>query len=165
VFKEPVHQILEKIKAKSYFKWPNKMEGDSTKRNQGLYYQYHQDCGHITEDCRTFRDYLEQLVKVGKLRQFLHQPSGQGSQIGSAYQWESVSRPSLGTINVFLAASSRIEGCPSGVMSIARPITEDSVLETKRGRLEIRQTLSFFYEDKAGAFQPHDDALVIKVVG
>ena len=33
VFKEPVHQILEKIKNEPYFKWPNKMGGDPTKRN------------------------------------------------------------------------------------------------------------------------------------
>ena len=41
MFKEPIHQILEKIKAEPYFKWPNIMEGDPTKCNQGLYYQYH----------------------------------------------------------------------------------------------------------------------------
>ena len=68
VFKEPFHQILEKIKAKPYFKWPNIMGGDPTKCNQGLYCQYHQDHGHTTEDCKTFRDYLEQLVMMGKLR-------------------------------------------------------------------------------------------------
>ena len=90
MFKELVHQILEKIKAEPYFKWPNKMGGDPTKCNQGLYYQYHQDHGNTTEDCRTFHDYLEQLVKVGKLRQFLHQPSGQGSQVRSTYQRESI---------------------------------------------------------------------------
>ena len=27
VFREPVHQILEKIKVEPYFKWPNKMRG------------------------------------------------------------------------------------------------------------------------------------------
>ena len=59
------------------------MGGDPTKRNQGLYCQYHQDRGHITKDCRTPRDYLEQLVKVEKLKQFLYQPSVQGSQAGS----------------------------------------------------------------------------------
>ena len=30
-FRESVHQILEKIKSKPYFKWPNKMEGDHTR--------------------------------------------------------------------------------------------------------------------------------------
>jgi len=43
VFKEPVHQILEKIKNEPYFKWPNKMGGYPMKRNQSLHCQYHQD--------------------------------------------------------------------------------------------------------------------------
>ena len=41
VFREPVHQVLEKIKDEPYFRWPNKMAGKSAKRNQNLYYQYH----------------------------------------------------------------------------------------------------------------------------
>ncbi|XP_075633911.1 uncharacterized protein LOC142606446 [Castanea sativa] len=41
VFRESVHQILEQIKNEPYFKWPNKMRADPTKRNQSLHYQYH----------------------------------------------------------------------------------------------------------------------------
>ena len=41
VFKESVHQVLEKIKNEPFFKWSNKMAGDSMKRNQSLYCQYH----------------------------------------------------------------------------------------------------------------------------
>ena len=33
VFREPVHQVLEKIKSEPYFRWPNKMAGESTKQN------------------------------------------------------------------------------------------------------------------------------------
>ena len=33
VFREPVQQIVEKIKNESYFKWPNKMRRDPTRRN------------------------------------------------------------------------------------------------------------------------------------
>ena len=68
VFKDPIYQILEKIKNEPYFKWPNKMRGDLSKQNQSLYCHYHQERGHTTEDCRTLRDYLGQLVKVGKLK-------------------------------------------------------------------------------------------------
>ena len=59
VFRELVHQILEKIKHESYFQWPNKIGGDPMKRNQSLYYQYHQERGHTTEDCRTLWSHLE----------------------------------------------------------------------------------------------------------
>ena len=68
VFKEPVHQILERIKHESYFHWHDKMGGDPTRRNQILYCMYHWDKGHTTEKCRTFKDHLEQLVKAKHLR-------------------------------------------------------------------------------------------------
>ena len=34
VFREPVHQVLEKIKNEPFFKWPNKMVGNPEKRNR-----------------------------------------------------------------------------------------------------------------------------------
>ena len=37
VFREPVHQVLEKVKNESFFKWPNKMMGNPEKRNRNLY--------------------------------------------------------------------------------------------------------------------------------
>ena len=43
VFRELVRQALEKIKNEPFFKWPNKMAGDLTKRNQNLYCHYHQE--------------------------------------------------------------------------------------------------------------------------
>ena len=52
VFREPVRQVLEKIKNESFFKWLNKMAGDPTKRNQNLYCHYHLKQGHTAEDCR-----------------------------------------------------------------------------------------------------------------
>ena len=53
VFRDPVHQMLEKIKNEPYFKWPNKISGDLSRRNQSIYCQYHQERRHTTEDCRT----------------------------------------------------------------------------------------------------------------
>ena len=68
VFREPVHQVLEKIKNEPFFKRPNKMVGNPKKRNRNLYCQYHQDHGHITKDCRSLWDHLDQLVREGKLK-------------------------------------------------------------------------------------------------
>ena len=67
VFREPIHQVLEKIKNELYFKWPNKMGGDPMRRNQSLHCQYHQERGHTIEDCRTLWNHLEQLVRDGRL--------------------------------------------------------------------------------------------------
>ena len=67
-FREPVHQVLEKIKNESFFKWPNKMMENLEKRNRNLYCQYHWDHGHTTEDCRSLWDHLDQLAREGKLK-------------------------------------------------------------------------------------------------
>ena len=37
VFQELVHQVLEKVKNESFFKWPNKMVGNPKKQNRNLY--------------------------------------------------------------------------------------------------------------------------------
>ena len=83
MFREPVHQVLEKIKNESFFKRPNKMMGNPEKRNHNLYCQYHQDHGHTMEDCKSLWDHLDQLVREGKLKQLLHQSSSQGNQASS----------------------------------------------------------------------------------
>ncbi|XP_065635073.1 uncharacterized protein LOC136069893 [Quercus suber] len=67
VFKDPVHQVLEKVKNEPFFKWPNKMAGNPDRHNRNLYCQYHQDHGHTTEDCRSLWVHLDQLVGEGKL--------------------------------------------------------------------------------------------------
>ena len=137
MFRELMHQVLEKIKKEPYLKFPNKMGGNPMRRNQSLYCQYHQERWHITEDCRTLWNYLEQLVRDGRLQQFLYRPNGQGDQAGSRAQGNASSRPPLGTINVIFAAPRRTGSQPSRVMSVARPPAKDSNLELKRARVEV----------------------------
>ncbi|XP_023879290.2 uncharacterized protein LOC111991723 [Quercus suber] len=161
MFREPVHQVLDKIKNEPFFKWPNKMEGDPMNRNQSLHCQYHKDRGHTTEDCRTLWIHLEQLVREGRLKQFLNQPNGQGGQAGLG-SWRDISlRAPLGTINVILVALRRTSAHPFRVMFVVRPPAEDSNYESKRAKMEIRPVLSFLDEDKVRTIQPHDDALVV----
>ena len=161
VFREPVHQVLEKVKNESFFKWPNKMVGNPEKRNHNLYCQYHRDHGHTTEDCRSLWDHLEQLVREGKLIQLLHHSSGLGGQANSRSERETPSRPPLGTINVIFATPGRTGSCPSRVMYVAHLSSEDTSHEPKRARLDRPLVMGFSDEDKIGTIQPHDDALVI----
>ena len=63
-FKEPVHKILDWIKNEPFFRWPNKMGGDPSRRNQNLYCTYHRDKGHTTEHCQVLKDHLGQLLKA-----------------------------------------------------------------------------------------------------
>ena len=131
------------------------------RRNQSLHCQYHQERGHTTEDCRTLQNHLEQLVRDGRLKQFLCQPNKQGDQVKSRAQGNASSRPPLGTINVIFSAQGRTSFHSSRVMFVARLPVEDSNSEPKRARVEIRPALSFLDKDKIGTIQPHDDALVV----
>ena len=91
----------------------------------------------------------------------MYRPNGQGDQSRSGAQENASSRPLIGTINVIFAAPGRTGSHPSRVMTVARLTADDSNSELKRARVEIRQVLSFLEEDKVGAIQPHDDALVV----
>ena len=141
VFREPVRQVLEKIKNEPFFKWSNKMARDPTKRNQNLYCHYHQERGHTTEDCRNLWDHLDQLVGEGKLKSLLHHSSDKGNQTNSNTRKNTTYRPPLGTINVILAAPGRTGSCLSRVMSVARLLSEEGVLESKRAKIQIHPTL------------------------
>ena len=93
VFREPVHQVLEKIKNEPFFKWPNKMVGNPEKWNRNLYCQYHRDHGHTTEDCRSLWDHLDQLVWEGKLKHLLHHSSDLRGRANSGSEREIPSIP------------------------------------------------------------------------
>ena len=161
VFREPIQQVLEKIKSEPFFKWPNKMAGNPMRHNQSLYCHYHQDHGHTTEDCRNLWDRLNQLVQEGKLKQLLYHSSGLGSQTGLAFRGDASSRPPLDMINVIFAAPVRTGSCPSKVMSVSCCPDEGSSSMPKKAKMGIPLVLDFLNEDKLGTVQPHDDALVV----
>ena len=70
-------RIMNQIKNESYFRWPNKMGGDLSRRNQNLYCTYHRDKGHTTEQYRVLKDHLEQLVRAGYLKESVVDPRNQ----------------------------------------------------------------------------------------
>ncbi|XP_075650243.1 uncharacterized protein LOC142620826 [Castanea sativa] len=137
------------------------MAEDHTRRNQNLHCHYHQDVGHTIENFRTLWNHLEQLVKEGKLKQFLYHPNKQGSHSGSVSQGNNSSRPLLGTINVIFAALGRIGSGPTRVMFMSRTLAEKSNSGPKRLRGNTPPILGFSEEDKIGIIQPHDDALIV----
>ena len=57
-FKELVHRIVDRIKNEPYFRWPNKIRGDPSRRNRNLYCTYHRDKGHTIEQCKVLKDHL-----------------------------------------------------------------------------------------------------------
>ncbi|XP_075636715.1 uncharacterized protein LOC142608950 [Castanea sativa] len=102
-----------------------------------------------------------QLVKEGRLKQFLYWPNGQGNHLGVVNQGNTSLRPPLGMINVIFAAPGKTGSHPSRVMFVAQTLAEDSRDKPKRIKANILPILGFLEEDKIGTIQPHDDVLVV----
>ena len=83
VLREPVHKIVNRIKNELFFRWPKKMQGDPSRRNQNLYCTYHRDKGHTIEQCQVSKDHLGQLVKAGHLKEFVVEFRNRGAELGA----------------------------------------------------------------------------------
>ena len=117
-FKEPVYKILDQIKNESFFRWPNKMGGDLSRRNQNLYCTYHRDKRYTTEQCRVLKDHLGKLVKAGYLKEFVVDPGNRDAGHG-AQQKGNPLPPPLGVIEVIHAAPRGAAIARRGVLVVA----------------------------------------------
>ncbi|XXG90595.1 hypothetical protein AAC387_Pa12g2323 [Persea americana] len=71
IFKEPIYRLLNKIKAQPFFKWPWPITTDPSSRDQSKFCTYHKQNGHRTDECRSYKFHLENLVKEGHLRDYI----------------------------------------------------------------------------------------------
>ena len=67
----PFEQVLMQIKDDPSLKWSEKMKGDPNKRNRNKYCRFHRDHGHDTNECFNLKQQIENLIRQGKLRNFL----------------------------------------------------------------------------------------------
>ena len=59
----PLDQVLVQIKDNPSLKWPEKMKGDSNKRNKNKYCCFHRDHGHDTDECYDLKQQIENLIR------------------------------------------------------------------------------------------------------
>ncbi|XP_023920008.2 uncharacterized protein LOC112031552 [Quercus suber] len=160
-FKELMHKIVERIKHEPYFRWPNRMGGDPSKRNQNLYCTYHKDKGHTTEQCRVLKDHLGQLAKAGYLKEFVLDTEDRGTGQGAAKRGNPLPPP-LGIIEVIHTPPRSLTSViRKGVLNVVTVEgSSDAPPAGKKMKL-TREPIAFGDNDLEGTVQPHDDALVV----
>ncbi|KAM1224909.1 hypothetical protein ACFX2G_044691 [Malus domestica] len=72
-----IHQILCNIKNEPWFKLPNQSKRDTSKLDHTKYCAFHRGPDHTTDDYYTWKNYLEKLVKEGKVNIYLDKPVAQ----------------------------------------------------------------------------------------
>ena len=90
------------IKDDPSLKWPEKMKGDPNKRNRNKYYRFHRDHGYDTDECFDLKQQIENLIRQGKLRNFLGRDHKDKKLKGKI---EESSRPLLEEIRVIIGGS------------------------------------------------------------
>ncbi|XP_023905132.2 uncharacterized protein LOC112016904 [Quercus suber] len=160
-FKEPVHKIVDKIKHEPYFRWPNRMAGDPTRRNQNLYCTYHKDRGHTTEQCRVLKDHLGQLGKAGHLKEFVTDAGDRRTVHGAPNRGNPLPPP-LGVIDVIHVAPRGVSTAKAkGVLTVTSVEGSTGVPPPAKKSKPAREPIAFDDSDLEGTIQPHDDALIV----
>ena len=91
------------IKDDPSLKWLEKMRGDPNKRNGNKYCLFHRDHGHDTDECFDLKQQIENLIRQGKLRNFLGRKNRDEKM---KRKMEESSRPPLREIRVIIGGSS-----------------------------------------------------------
>ena len=79
------------------------MKGDPNKRNRNKYCHFHRDHGHDTNECFDLKQQIENLIKQGKLRNFLGRDHKDEKLKGKV---EESSQPPLREIRVIIGGGS-----------------------------------------------------------
>ncbi|XP_059449444.1 uncharacterized protein LOC132180584 [Corylus avellana] len=64
-------EVLIEIRRDAAFRWPTKLKGQLSKRDQIKFCEYHNDRGHLIEECVSLRQEMETFNKNGRLVRFL----------------------------------------------------------------------------------------------
>ena len=159
-FKEPIFKILPQIKDKPYFVWPPKMGGDPAFRESKPFCAYHKENGHLTENYRAYKGFLEKLVQDGHLCQFVDNSKGKQQQ----YHTPKSKNP-IGIIEVIhshaRASELRAETREAAHLREVFHIDEGVTPAPKKLRKESTEEIVFTDHDLEGVQLPHSDALVV----
>ena len=149
------------IKDDPSLKWLEKMKRDPNKRNRNKYYHFHRDHGHDTDECFDLKQQIENLIRQGKLRNFLGWDHKDEKLKGKI---EKSSRPPLGEIRIIIGGSSTSQSSKSkkAYLKVVQSVQLSG--RSPRARSTDKQAITFTNEDTERIHHPHDDAIDITLL-
>ena len=157
----PLEQVLMQIKDDPFLKWPEKMKGYPNKRNKNKYFRFYKDHGHDTDKCSDLKQQIENLIRQGKLRNFLGRKHKDKKLKGKV---EESLRPSLGEIRVITGESSigQLSKSRKTYLKVVQNVQLSG--QSPRTRTTDEQAITFTDEDAEKIHHPHDNAIIITLI-
>ena len=157
-FSIPIHQTLHDVKNEPWFKLPKQSKGDTSKLDHTKYCAFHQGPCHTTDNCYTWKNYLEKLVKECKVDKYLDKPATQPRRNA-----EEEDEPPTKTIQINgIFAESEHLGATNN--SKKRKIQQALLIsQVQTADALPGPIIGFTEQDAEGVDLPHDDALVVSV--
>ncbi|XXG78142.1 hypothetical protein AAC387_Pa08g2147 [Persea americana] len=164
IFKEPIYRLLNKIKAQPFFKWPRPMTSDPSSRDQSRFCAYHKQNGHRTDECKSYKFHLENLVKEGHLREYIKQ-EGRGDDRPPRRDADSQDSEPEGVIHVIHLAAPPKKSSQARAEA-RRASHQKQVLTAAPGQAAKKAETDgvriwFSDKDLEDVELPHNDALVL----
>ncbi|XP_030964375.1 uncharacterized protein LOC115985578 [Quercus lobata] len=137
------------------------MKGDPNKCNKNKYCHFHRDHGHDTDECYDLKQQIENLIRQGKLRNFL---GGDHKDEKLKGKVEKPSQPSLGEIRVIIGGTSVRQSSKSRktYLKVVQNVQLSGQLPRMRGANE--QAITFMDKDPRRIHHPCDDAIVLTLL-
>ncbi|XP_030934844.1 uncharacterized protein LOC115960206 [Quercus lobata] len=138
------------------------MKGNPNKRNRNKYFRFHKDHGHGTNECFDLKQQIENLIRQGKLRNFLRRDNKDEKLKGKVEK--SSSRPPLGEIRVIIGRDSMGQSSKSRKTYLKVVQNVQLSRRSPRTKNTDKQAITFTDEDAERIHHPHDNAIVITLL-
>ena len=139
------------IKDNPSLKWSEKTKGDPNKRNRNKYCRFHIDYGHDTNKYFNLKEHIENLIRQGKLRNFLGQDHKDEKLKGKV---EESSCPILGEIRVIIGGTSIGQSSKSRKTNLKVVQNVQLSRKSPRTRATDKQAITFTDEDAERVLHP-----------
>ena len=157
----PLKQVLMQIKDNPSLKWPEKMKRGPNKRNRNKYCHFHRDHGHDTDEYFDLKQQIKNLIRQGKLRNFLGQDY-KDEKLKTKV--EESSRPLLGEIRMIVRGGSTGQSSRSRKTYLKVVQNVQLSRQSPKTKTTNEQAITFTDEDATRVHHPHDNAIVINLL-
>ncbi|XP_070672577.1 uncharacterized protein [Malus domestica] len=137
---------------------PKQSNKDTSKLDHTKYCGFHRGPGHTTDDCYTWNNYLDKLVKEGKVDIYLDKLAGQPRRNVDADKKPLTKTIRINDINVESEHLRATNNSKKEKIQHALLVSQVQAVNT-----QPRPIVGFTEQDAEGVDFPHDDALVVSV--